>query len=145
MELIFGTIPEVLKGLASNDDSARAMIFVAWRQVAGDLVNVRTQPVDYFENRLVIAVADRTWQRILEELAPEMLVKLNRIAGEGSVRFIEFRIDPTALRHSATKEMPKETATKSTLAPSLIAAANRIEDERLRETFLGAAAAYIKG
>lgn len=143
MERIFGTIPEVLKGLASNDDSAGAMVFAAWRQAAGEMLNARTEPVEYFENRLVVTVADRTWQRNLEDLAPQMLVKLNRIVGEGSVRFIEFRINATALRHSAPKEKPR-AATKSSLAPSLIAAANNIEDERLRESFLGAAAAYIK-
>ncbi|MBK6723256.1 MAG: DUF721 domain-containing protein [Acidobacteria bacterium] len=97
MERVFGTIPVVLSGLGLNDSATEAVVFVAWRQTAGEMLSERTSPVEFFESRLVIAVEDRTWQRHLEDLAPQMLAQLNGKLGQGTVKFIEFRIAPASL------------------------------------------------
>ncbi len=92
MEKLFGAIPSVLKGLGSNAKTDEAIVFAAWKQCAGGLLASRTTPIEFSSHRLVVAVADKTWQRHLEELAPQMLAKLNGSLGSGTVRFIEFRI-----------------------------------------------------
>ncbi len=92
MEQLFSTIPAVLKNLDSNAQADQAVAFTVWKRCAGELLSTRTTPVEFSANRLVIAVADKTWQRNLEDLSPQMLVKLNDYLGQGTVRFIEFRV-----------------------------------------------------
>lgn len=145
MERVFGTIPAVLSGLGVNDNATEAVVFVAWRQTAGEMLSERTFPVEYFENRLVIAVEDRTWQRHLEDLAPQMLAQMNGKLGNGTVKFIEFRIAPAILEEAKSKRAGKKKAAqpRAEMSPSLVNAANEIADESLRKSFLNAAAAYL--
>ena len=63
MEQLFGAIPAVLGGLGANDGIDEAIVFAVWQRCAGQLLNERTKPIEFFENRLVVAVADETWQR----------------------------------------------------------------------------------
>ena len=143
MEQLFGAIPSVLSGLGENDGVEEAVTFAVWKRCAGELLRTRTAPVEFFENRLIVAVADATWARHLEDLSPQMLFKLNASLGDGTVTFIEFRIDEKAIE--ASRELPEVFAdeTQAQLAPSLISAAEAIEDAALRKQFLGAAAAYL--
>lgn len=145
MERIFGTIPAVLSGLGANDSATEAVVFAGWRRSAGEMLSERTAPVEYFEDRLVIAVDDATWQRHLEDLAPQMLARINGSLGLGTVRFIEFRIDPAALKNAPNKRAKRTKAAeeRGPISPSLIDAANGIADEALRESFLDAAAVYL--
>ena len=145
MERVFGTIPAVLSGLGVNDSATEAVVFVAWRQTAGEMLSERTSAVEYFENRLVIAVEDLTWQRHLEDLAPQMLAQLNGKLGQGTVKFIEFRIAPAVLADAKSERArsAKELKARAPIAPSLVDAANNIADPALRESFLTAAAAYL--
>lgn len=92
MEQLFSAIPAVLKNLVPNAEADKAIVFAAWKRGSGELLSARTTPLGFAENRLVIAVADKTWQRNLEELSPQMLVKINDYLGQGTVRFIEFRV-----------------------------------------------------
>ena len=56
MEQLFGAIPSVLMGLGTDDGAREALVFAAWKRCAGDLLGERTEPLDFFENRLVVAV-----------------------------------------------------------------------------------------
>lgn len=94
MKQLFGAIPGILKDLEPNAAAVEAMVFGAWKQVAGEMLRARTAPIEYRDKRLVVAVEDKMWQRNLEELSGQMLVRLNAALGHGSVTFIEFRIDP---------------------------------------------------
>lgn len=96
MEQLFGAISSVLKELKPNAKTDEAIMFAAWKRCAGELLSNRTTPLGFSNNRLVVAVADVTWQRNLELMSQQMLVKLNAMLGQGTVRFIEFRIDPTS-------------------------------------------------
>jgi len=141
MERIFGSIPAILGGLGANDAATEALVFAAWEQAAGDLIRDRTKAAEYFENRLVVHVEDRTWQLHLEDLAPQMLAKVNTIAGQGSVKRIEFRIEPRSIerldeRDDNSLELPP-------IDPKLDAAAASIADDHLRQQFLEAAAVYL--
>ncbi len=144
MEQLFGAIPSVLRDLGPNPDVDEALIFSAWERCAGNLLRERTSPLEFFENRLVVAVQDETWRRHLEDLSPQMLFKINASLGQGKVRFIEFRIDAMAV--DKVREANKADAARSEtaeVAPGLRSAANAIADEHLRDRFLSAAAAYL--
>jgi hypothetical protein len=140
MEQLFAALPQLLKELGANHAVEEQMVFAAWLRVAGDMLNERTKPLEYFENRLVVAVEDQNWQRNLESLAPEMVAKLNAATEQGTVKYIEFRIDKKAIeRH----QKPNSEVTSDDVPDSLRAAADQIENERLRKSFLDAAAAYL--
>ncbi|CAN5355954.1 hypothetical protein BH10ACI3_BH10ACI3_04920 [soil metagenome] len=144
MEQLFGAIPTVLNGLEPNAEIDEAVVFAAWARCAGELLNARTAPLQYLDNRLVIAVEDNTWKRHLEELSPQMLAKINGSVGHGRVRFIEFQIDAAsidAVRKSVETMSPLNSS--ADLEPSLKTAAYAISDEALREQFLDAAACYL--
>ena len=145
MEQLFGAIPVVLSGLGANEGVAGAVVFAAWKRCAGKLLCERTAPIEFFENRLVVAVADETWASHLEDLSPQMLVKLNGSLGQGTVKYIEFRINKkrvNATRSSNAKANDHEDSPVK-VSPSLAAAAEVIADENLREQFLSAADSYL--
>lgn len=144
MEQVFAAIPSVLSSLGPNASIDEAVVFAAWSKCAGDLLRTRTAPVEFFENRLVVAVQDAMWRRHLEELSPQMLFKINGSLGHGTVRFIEFRVDENAVigtRNPTTAAILEKAPPY--IAPSLAQAANAIADENLREQFLSAAATYL--
>ena len=145
MEQLFGAIPFVLSGLATTDGIDEAMVFASWKRCAGDLLAARTVPVEFFENRLVVAVADETWRRHLEDLSPQMLYKLNAALGNGTVKFIEFRINARAVAAGKKKQAKAEAhaARSAEVSPSLMKAAQAIGDEDLRKQFLNAAGLYL--
>ena len=145
MEQLFGAIPSVLGKLETNESIDEAVVFAAWQRCAGELLRERTAPLRFFGNRLVVAVADETWARHLEDLSPQMLAKLNGSLGQGTVKYIEFRIDKKALRARGKggNNAVQTNETAADLAPSLTAAAEAIGDEALREQFLSAVAAYL--
>jgi hypothetical protein len=97
MERLFDAIPAVLKGLDANPETDRAVVFAAWKNCVGEILQKRTAPLHFAKNRLIVAVRDETWQRHLEALSPQMLVKINDRLGHGTVRFIEFRVDASIL------------------------------------------------
>jgi len=144
MEQLFGAIPSVLNDLGPNAATDEAVVFAAWSRCAGDLLRVRTAPLEFFENRLVIAVADETWRRHLEDLSPQMLARINGSLGQGTVTFIEFRIDAAAVNavnYRKNADQAKEMSVK--VGQSLTKAAEAIADEDLREQFLSAAVSYL--
>ena len=104
MEQLFNALPAVLRGLAPNPEADKAIVFAAWKRCSGELLSDRTTPLDFSENRLVIAVEDKTWQRNLETLSPQMLVKLNDYLGQGTVKFIEFKA-----MHEPAREQGRNT------------------------------------
>jgi len=143
MEQLFGAIPSALNGLGPNANVDEAVVFAAWARCAGDLLRVRTAPLEFFENRLVIAVSDQTWRRHLEELSPLMLAKINGSLDQGSVTFIEFRIDAAAVKTARKIEKAAADGIPAEPPPSLTTAADAIADENLRKQFLSAAASYL--
>ncbi len=92
MEQLFAAIPTIVKGLEPNKDVTEAMVFAGWHQVAGEHIRSRTKPLAFNNKRLVIAVEDETWRQNLGALAAQMIAKLNKSLGDGTVTFIEFRV-----------------------------------------------------
>lgn len=146
MKQLFSAIPSVLSGLGPNAEIDEAVVFAAWARCAGDPLRLRTAPLEFFENRLVVAVQDETWQRHLEDLSPRMLARLNGMLSQGAVRFIEFRIDLLAVNavRQSIEAVKKADNGRGDLAPSLVNAAEAIVNQDLREQFLSAAAGYLE-
>lgn len=141
MEQIFSAIPAILAQLGPDSGARESIVFAAWNRTAGDMLNKRTRALEYFEERLVVAVEDETWRRHLEELSPQMLLRLNRSLGDGTVRFIEFRVDARAKQRDDVGNVARAPA--SVPGPGLVNAAKAISDPDLRDRFLSAAAAYL--
>jgi hypothetical protein len=144
MDQLFKALPSVLKGLGPNGQADEAMVHAAWVRCAGQMLNERTHALEFFENRLIVAVEDNTWRRHLEELSPRMLVSLNAALGEGTVRFIEFRIDPAEIK-AAGKMRSKdgEVSDPAPVSPAIRSAAEAIADDDLRERFIEAASSSL--
>jgi hypothetical protein len=139
MEQLFKSLPEVLQAVGRAPATDEALVFAAWRRCAGEALGSRTTPQQFFEKRLVISVADETWRRHLEDLSPQMIARLNALLGDGTVRFIEFRIDP----RPATARIETAEDQPLTADPMLTSAAAAITDEQLRQRFLEAAASCL--
>jgi len=141
MEPLFSTFPGILREVNAASEALQSLVFSAWPTAVGELVEKRTRPLRFDSKRLVVAVADKTWKVHLEDLAGQILAKLNGLCGNGSVVFVEFKIEPEAVKRKADS-MPLEPKASAVSNELRLAAAN-IEDANLRRVFLDAAAAYL--
>jgi hypothetical protein len=143
MEQLFNALTDVLKGLEPDRQAQEAVVIAAWGRCAGDSLSSRTRAIEFFEKRLVVAVKDDMWRRQMEDLSPKMIAKLNGALGEGSVRFIEFRVAPSSIARAARRK--KKTDRDRVMDASLAEAALAIADEGLRQRFIEAAAGCLDG
>lgn len=141
MERVFNTIPSVISATASDESTAEAIAFAAWREIAGEALSRRTRPIALVKKRLTVAVNDAVWQRNLEDLAPGFIARLNRITGDRTITFIDFVVDATPF-NDAPKAASKDEKDLD-LSASLIEAADAINDEALRKNFLATANDYL--
>lgn len=138
MKAFVNTLPGVFDAIEASDEVRQAFVFAAWRNIAGEQVFERTMPLSVEEDRLVIAVSDKTWKRNLETLAPQLIFKLNSALGKPSVNFIEFRVSPNDI---VAPVAATEDVTYGIVPPvELSVSSRRIRDESLRNTVLQAAA-----
>jgi hypothetical protein len=141
MDAFFRALPGVFEAIDASDEVRRAFVFAAWRRVAWAQLTERTDPIALDDKRLIIAVADRTWQANLESLAGQLLFRLNATLGRPLVDFIEFRIDPSTVDAAMGEAPASETSGDAAGLPSEISdSAAAIKDEQLRKTVLNAAA-----
>lgn len=90
MQQLFSAISSVLKEYGAEPGLEKAIVYAAWSHCAGEMLSSRTKPLDFTDKHLIVAVDDKNWKRQLEELSPKLLVKLNEVLGQDTVRFIEF-------------------------------------------------------
>ena len=146
MNEIFAALPALLREYSDSDEIGRAVVFGMWRQTAGDRLGEHTVPLELDGDRLVIDVPDRSWQRNLESLAPEMIFRLNARAGHQLVRFIEFRVDREALKPDRDRRSGAqsfEADAMDEIDEPLRRAADRIADDAMRRAFLFAAGSCL--
>jgi hypothetical protein len=145
MEKVFAAIPSVINSLETNGPVSEAVIFGAWENCAGELLSARTSPLAYQSGRLSVAVEDETWRRHLEELSPQMVARINTLAGRGSLRFIDFIVDAkTVAKPKAARQTKLKKEIKPPPAPESVSeAAGLITDEVLRQKFIDAAETCI--
>lgn len=91
MEQVFRAISKVVAELEPDDRGRRAVVFAAWRRAAGEAIAAKTEPIDIDGERLSIKVHDEAWLPHLQALAPQMLAKINKLVGEGTITRIDLR------------------------------------------------------
>ena len=150
MEALFRALPKLLKEFEDTEEVREAVVFAAWRRIAGESLSGHTIPFRLFNKHLIVHVADKTWKRHLETLSGQMIFKLNSALGQAIVTFIEFRIDADALRaerakhhvNQMTDEQQREIALEE-VTPKLRHSADAIKDDNLRYQFLLAAGSCL--
>lgn len=123
---------------------------VAWRRIAGTALRGQAVPFRLYRKTLIVAVADTTWQKQLENMSGQLLFRLNSLLGQAVVTFIEFRVDPKTVRaeRQAAKQQEinqeeQERRALRSASGELLDAAGAIQDEDLRHRFLLAAGSCI--
>ena len=149
MNELFRALPALLKEFDDNEAVREAVVFAAWRKIAGDALRDHAVPNHLFKKHLVIAVSSETWRKHLEHLAGQMIFKINSKLGSAVVTFIEFRVDENAVKverakylRSADQIISDETALGE-VTPKMRHAADAIKDDNLRYQFLLAAGSCL--
>lgn len=145
MESLIKTLPAILKAADDADEVVEAACIVAWKKIAGETLSTNAVPLRLEDHKLVIAVADTTWQKQMQSLSSQLLFRLNAMLGKPLVKFLEFREDPFTVTRERRAQAPVNNASlPAAIPPELISAASEIHDPDLRRAFLGAATSCIR-
>lgn len=139
---LFRTLPALMNELEDSGELRSAMVFAAWRRIAGPSLAEHGIPTRFENARLVVSVSNRTWQMHLKDLAGQMLFKINAALGSPVVSYIEFEVDEAFVRERAGTDRSEQDfgrEAEKALTPNLLAAAEKIDDVELRKQFLLAA------
>lgn len=150
MKELFSALPILLEAQKDNEIVREAVVFAAWRRVVGESLCENTVPVRLYKKHLIVAVADESWKRYIENLSGQMIFKLNSALRSPEVTFIEFRVDEKTLAEAKGKKQPKitdeemEQIALENISPKLRRIADRIKDDNLRYQFLLAAGGCLE-
>lgn len=151
MDHLFRALPTLLKEFDDNGAVREAVVFAAWRRIAGELLCEHTAPCELAYKRLTIAVVNNMWKRHLEELSGQMLFQLNSALGAASVTYIEFRIDEGFVKKNCLPAQSRDTfrpepkpEANPEITVELLLRSEEIKDDTLRRTFLSAAASCLE-
>ena len=148
MEQLINSLPALLRAAGNAEEVTEAAALAVWNHVAGAGLRQQTVATGLLKQQLTVAVADSVWQQQLESMSGQLLFRLNALLGQGTIRFIEFRIDPQTLqsrRDSQVKNAPRDERSAFQVVPfELISAAASIHDPDLRRAFLGAASSCVR-
>ena len=97
---IFRTLPGIFEDVEGAEMIREAVVFAAWRRIAGEGLVEHAVPLRLEKGRLFIAVSNQMWQRQLKDLCGQMVFKLNAALGTPTVNYIELQIDEQAVRAS---------------------------------------------
>lgn len=142
---LFRTLPGVLNSIEGAELINEAVVFAAWRRIAGEQLGDHAVPLKFEGSTLFVAVSNLMWQRQLKDLRGQMVFKLNAALGTALVSSIELCIDESAVLRERAKWAKHVTDDDSRreaeqeITPELAAAADRIADDELRKQFLLAA------
>jgi hypothetical protein len=139
MDKLIKTLPAILAAAPGSEEVAEAACVAAWKHAVGPGLSSHAVPVQFQNKTLVVAVADRIWQKQLEQLRGQLLFRLNAILGQANVKSMEICIQPEKFKQE--EKRPDEQADRDNRAVpiELVSAAAGIEDAGLRRAFLGAA------
>ena len=140
---LFRTLPALLSDIEGGSELREALVFAAWRRIAGEALAGHTAPVRLENATLIVAVSSLTWQRHLKDLGGQMLFKINAALGAPMVSYIQLDIDEAAVLNERgarpTVDDDLRRQAEEEITPELSLAAATIEDEELRKQFLAAA------
>ncbi|HEY3937690.1 MAG TPA: DUF721 domain-containing protein [Bryobacteraceae bacterium] len=72
----------------TDEDLARAV----WPSAVGKAISAHTVRVKLVRNTLVVEVEDAIWQKQLYHLRGQILDRLRRVTGSGTIQEVEFRV-----------------------------------------------------
>lgn len=146
MNELFRTLPKLLKEMSDSEELREAVVFAAWKKIAGKNLSEHAVPFRLYKKHLIVAVRDNMWKRHLEQLSGQMIFKLNSVLGQAVVTFIEFRIDEETVRQTRPAAGDKKISDDEfreialeNVTPQLRHSAAAIKDDHLRYQFLLAA------
>ena len=140
MDNFIKALPAVIEAAGASEEVLEAACLGAWKHAVGETLSARAQAESLRAHTLVVAVEDKVWQRQLEQMRDQFLLRLNKVLGRRVVKELEFRIAPEKF------PIQKPVADKSATRPipiELVSAAASIEDPGLRKAFLGAAVSCV--
>lgn len=150
MNELFRALPALLRQMEDNESLRQAVVFAAWRRIAGEGLREHAVPLRLFQKHLIVAVMSETWKKHLEHLSGQMIFKLNSSLEQPLVTFIEFRVDEETVREERAKHQKKVLDAErerqialEQVTPQMRRAADRIKDENLRYQFLLAAGSCL--
>ncbi|MDQ3798398.1 MAG: DUF721 domain-containing protein [Acidobacteriota bacterium] len=150
MNELFRALPALLRQMEDNESLRQAVVFAAWRRIAGEGLREHAVPLRLFQKHLIVAVMSETWKKHLEHLSGQMIFKLNSTLEQPLVTFIEFRVDEETVKEERAKSQKKaldderqRQVALEQVTPQMRRAADRIKDENLRYQFLLAAGSCL--
>jgi hypothetical protein len=149
MDDLIRALPNLLRAAGYAEEITEAAAIVAWRRVAGAALRGQAVPCRLHRKLLVVAVPDTAWQKQLEAMSGQLIFRLNSLLGQAVVTYVEFRVDPAAVRAERARigqrDVDHALQERRALdnARQLAEAADAIKDEDLRRRFLLAAGSYI--
>jgi hypothetical protein len=150
MDQFINALPAVLRAAGGAEEVIEAAALAVWNHVAGEGLRLQMVATSLQKQRLTVAVSDAVWQHQLELISGQFLFRLNALLGQGTVRFIEFRVDPKAVevgraRNRRTQSEKRDSRQDSApISSELVSAAALIHDPELRRSFLGAADSCVR-
>ncbi|MDQ3323376.1 MAG: DUF721 domain-containing protein [Acidobacteriota bacterium] len=146
MEDLFRTLPKLLKEMGEHEEVREAVVFAAWRKIAGSSLQSHAVAFRLYNKHLMVAVTSETWKKHLEFLSGQMIFKINSVLGQAVVTFIEFRVDEETVlqERRKTQDSPMSDEELREIAldevtPKMRRSADAIKDDNLRYQFLLAA------
>lgn len=145
MDQLINSMPSLLRAAGDVKEVALSVARASWNHIAGETLRNHAVVADFQNKKLTIAVGDAVWQRQLEPMSAQLLFRLNAVMGTGTVKFIEYRVDPNAIEVRAAKPKSAELSNSAEVFPvELVTAAASIKDPKLRRAFLGAASGSLR-
>lgn len=150
MNELFRALPALLRQMDDNESLRQAVVFAAWRRIAGEGLREHAVALRLYQKHLIVAVMSETWKKHLEHLSGQMIFKLNSTLEQPLVTFIEFRVDEETVKEERAKyqkemideEKQRQIALEQ-VTPKMRHAADAIKDENLRYQFLLAAGSCL--
>ena len=143
MDKLIKTLPAILAAAPGSEEVAEAACGAAWKHAVGQALSSHAVPVQFQNKKLVVAVADRIWQKQLEQLRGQLLFRLNSILGQAVVKSIEITIQPEQFKQEEQREDERVSQVNAAVPIELVSAAAGIADAGLRRAFLGAAMSCV--
>src|ERR1700730_11932878 len=100
MDQLIKSLSALLRAAGDTEEISEAAALAVWNHVAGEGLRQQAVAISLQTQKLTVAVSDSVWQTQLESIGRQFLFRLNALLGQGTIKFIEFRIDPKMLdRH----------------------------------------------
>ncbi|MCZ6485630.1 MAG: DUF721 domain-containing protein [Acidobacteria bacterium] len=102
METLGSVFSDLLRRIASDEETALIFLNELWPQIVGKELAFRSCPVALRDKRLRIAVPSKTWKKELMELHPMMIDAVNKYWHCDLVHTVKFEVRPMDEKVSAS-------------------------------------------